>query len=69
MVKDVESSTNAIWGVGVCLNVCVCVCRVSYRILGGGGGTPKFSVNLEEVYSTKQLGGLGDMLLQNLLKK
>ena len=26
MVKDVTKFHNAIWGVGVCLNVCVCVC-------------------------------------------
>ena len=38
---------------GVLECVCVCVCRVSYRILSlGRGGTPKFGVDLEGVYST-----------------
>ena len=36
--------------------VCVCVCRVLYWILsfgrGGGGGTPKFGIDMEGVYST-----------------
>ena len=36
--------------------VCVCVCRVSYRILSfGKGATPKFGVDVEGAYSTKQL--------------
>ena len=33
--------------------MCVDVCRVSYRILSfGKGGTPKFGVDVEGVYST-----------------
>ena len=32
--------------------VCMCVCRVSYWILSfGRGGTPRFGVNVEVVYS------------------
>ena len=39
----------------VCLNVgvCVCMCRVSYRILSFGMRvSPKFSVDVERVCST-----------------
>ena len=32
VIKDVTKFHNAIWGLRICLNVCVCVCRV-YRIL------------------------------------
>ena len=36
-----------------CLNVRVCACRVSYRILGfGKEETPKLNVDVEGVYST-----------------
>ena len=57
VVKDWQSFTNAIWGIGVCLNVCVCVCvcvqGVSYRILSlGRRETTKFGVDVEGVYST-----------------
>ena len=44
--------------------VCVCVCKVSYRILSFRSGTPKFGVDVARVYSTKQLGGSGGMILQ-----
>ena len=43
-LKDVKIFTNAIWGVGVCLNVCVCVCRVSNSILIFGRGEFQSSV-------------------------
>ena len=52
MVKDGTKFTNTIWGVGACLNVCVCVCKVSYKILSLEGRTPKLSVDMEGVYST-----------------
>ena len=36
--------------------VCVCVCRVLYRILsfrrGGGGESPNFGVDVEGLYNT-----------------
>ena len=33
--------------------MCMCACMVSYRILSfGRGGTPKFGVDVEGVYST-----------------
>ena len=52
MVRDVTKFHKHHLGVRVCLNVCVC--RVSYRLLNfvGGGETPKFSVDVERVYST-----------------
>ena len=58
MVKDMTKFTNAIWGVGICLNVCVCT--VFHTGLNFGRGvTPKFGFDMEGVYSTKQLGGRG----------
>ena len=58
MVKDVTNFTNPIWGVGICLNVCVCL-QGFIRDLGfWEGGTPKFGVDMEEV-------GLEGMLHQN----
>ena len=40
-------------GRGILECVCVCLCRVSYRILSfGRGGTPTFGVDVEGVYST-----------------
>ncbi len=41
-LKMWQSSTNAIWGFGVCLNVCMC--RVSYRILSFQRGEVQSSV-------------------------
>ena len=52
MVKDVTKFHKCHLG-GRDMLECVYVCRVSYRILSlGGGGTPKFSVDVEGVYST-----------------
>ena len=62
IVKDVSNFHKCHHGGGfrVSLNVCVymSVYRISYRILSfGRGGTPKFGVDVAEIYSTKQLGG------------
>ena len=51
MVKDVMFHKRHLGGQGML--ECVCVCRVSYRILSfGRGETPKFGVDVEGVYST-----------------
>ena len=35
-------------GVRVCLNICVCMCRISHRVLSlGRGGIPKFGVHVK----------------------
>ena len=59
MVKDVTKFHKCHLGDGGMLE-CACGYRVSNRILSlGRGGTPKFGVDVEWVYSTQQLGGLG----------
>ena len=53
LVKHVSKFTKTIWGtVGVCLNVCVCVQGFIQYFEFWEGGTPKFGVDVEEVYST-----------------
>ena len=61
IVKMSQSFSNGIWGVGICLNICVCVCvcvcvqrfiQDFGGFFGGEGETPKFSVDVERVYST-----------------
>ena len=53
MVKDVTKFLKHHLGRGVLECVCVCVCAVSYRILSfRSGGTPKFGVDVEGIYST-----------------
>ena len=53
MVKDLTKFTNAIWR-GRGMLDCVCVCRVSldFEFWEGGGGTPKFGIEMKGVYST-----------------
>ena len=49
MVNDMTKFHKCHMGVGVCLNMCV----QGYRILSFGRGvTPKFGVDVEEVFST-----------------
>ena len=50
MVNDVTNITNAIWGVGVCLNICVQGFIQDFKFWKGR--TPKFGVDVEWVYST-----------------
>ena len=58
MVTDVTKFHKSHLG-GRGMLECMCVCRVSYRILSiGRRGTLKFGVNVEGVYSTYQLGGV-----------
>ena len=64
MAKEVTKFHNAIWGVRVCLNMCVWMCKVSYRILSFWEGGELQSVDVEEVHSTYQLGVSGCMLPQ-----
>ena len=59
MVKDVTMfHKRHLGGRGVLECVCVCVCKGFIQDFefgeegGGGGGTPKISVDMEEVYST-----------------